>query len=85
MVVSLILGTLIERLSDPLVIVGMVLCAIGVAVAILARRIAGAVRKTDDVAGDDAIMIAIKVIGLLVLIGGAITMVFKDIAGVIGF
>lgn len=76
--VSLLLAqTLIERLSQVNVIIGIILCAIGIALACLARRIACASRKTDKIANDDAIMIAIKVIGLLLIVGALVVMVIQ--------
>lgn len=77
MIYGLLAQTLIERLSQPNVIIGIVLCAIGIALACLARRIACASRKTNEVANSDSIMISVKIIGLIFIVAALVVMVIK--------
>ena len=49
------------------VIVALVLCVVAVSLAILARRIARVVRKTNDIKDNDHTMLTIKVIAVILL------------------
>jgi len=77
MIYGLLAQTLIERLTQTNVIIGIVICAIGIALACLARRIACASRKTNEVANDDSIMISIKIIGLIFIVVALVVMVIQ--------
>ena len=52
-------------LNQPHVIVGIGLAMIGIAVAMLAKRIARTIRKTNELAEDDKIVLALKTVGLV--------------------
>ncbi len=77
MTTALLLVSLVERLSQANVIIGIVLCAIGIAVAFLARRIACAARKADKVPNDDTILITTKVIGLIFIVVALVVMIIQ--------
>ncbi len=77
MTTALLLVSLAERLSQANVIIGIVLCAIGIAIAILARRIACAARKTSNVPNDDTIMVTTKVIGLIFIVVALVVMIIQ--------
>ena len=54
------------------VIFGLALAIIGVATWLLAKSIATAVRKTDQIKHNDQVLIGCKVVGLIVLLIGMI-------------
>lgn len=60
-------NNLIQRLSIPAIIVAIVFASLGVAFAVIARRVAVAVRKTDDIDEKDPVMIGFKAAGLACL------------------
>ena len=62
--------SLVEYLSDPLIIIGLVLLAIGFATVILAKRITRVARQSNEIESDDGIYITIRVIGIIVLVIG---------------
>lgn len=61
---------LIEYLSDPLIIIGLILLAIGFATVILARRITRVARQSNEIENNDTIFVTIRVIGIIVLVVG---------------
>ena len=69
---SLLGVSFIEFLNQPLIIVGLILLAFGIAMAILAKRITRVARQSDDVDPNDRIYSAFKIIGLLLIIAGFI-------------
>lgn len=69
--------TLIEYLQRPNVILSVMLAVFGVAFALLAKRITRAIRKTKDVRDDDAILVVLKIIGLMLILVGLILMVVE--------
>lgn len=60
----------IEFLNQPLIIVGLILLAFGIATAILAKRITRVARQSDEVDPNDRVYTAFKVIGLLLITAG---------------
>lgn len=66
----MLLDTLVEFLSTGYRIVGLVLAALGLAVALLAKRITKAIRKSDTVASDDKIYIGLLAFSLCLLLAG---------------
>ena len=75
--IAFLMVPLLERLSQVNVIIGIVLAAMGIAIAILARRIACAARKTNKVPNDDSIMIATRVIGLIFIVVALVVMIIQ--------
>lgn len=64
-VLTNIFKTVTKRLQLPNVLAGMIFAMVGLAITILARRIARAVRKTNNIGDNDKLMISLKVIGLV--------------------
>lgn len=68
-----ILGiTFKEFIQKGNVIVGLVLAILGVACWLLSRNIAVAVRKTNAIKPNDAVLIGCKVVGLVMLLVGMV-------------
>lgn len=61
-----------EWFAKPEAVVGVVLAAVGLAMALIARRITVAVRGTKDIKNDDKVFLSIKVFGLIVILVGLI-------------
>lgn len=61
---------LIDYLSDPLIIIGLILLAIGFATVILAKRITRVARQSNEIESNDAIYVTLCVIGIIVLVVG---------------
>lgn len=61
-----------EWFSNPMAVVGVVLAAVGLAMALIARRVTVAVRGTRDIKSDDKVFLSIKVFGLIVILVGLI-------------
>ena len=74
----MLLEGFINVLKDPIYIVSIILAAVGIACALIAKRVTKLVRKTDNVDPSDKLLLLIKVIGLgliliallLLIIGG---------------
>lgn len=62
--------------SMPQVWVAMVLCVLGIAMVVLARRITRVAKKTNYVADNDKTMITLKCIGIVCLFVCIIILVF---------
>ena len=75
---NLILGTntLIDFLSQELVIVGICLAAVGVAFALLAKRIAIVVRKSSEIQPTDTVMLGFKAFGLVCIVVALLLIIF---------
>jgi len=75
---NLILGTntLIDFLSQELVIVGICLAAVGVAFALLAKRIARVVRKSSEIQPTDTVMLGFKAFGLVCIVVALLLIIF---------
>lgn len=61
---------LVEYLSSPLIILGLILLSIGFATIILARRITRVARQSNDIENDDGIFVTLRVIGILITVAG---------------
>ncbi len=64
--------TLVQFLSEPLVIVGLVLVVLGIALVALSARITRAVRHSNEIKSDDKVNMALKLAGLLLILAGLI-------------
>lgn len=71
----LLANTLLDFLSIDLVIVGVVLAALGFAFALLAKRIAKAVRKSSEIDPNDKVMLIFKALGLVCIVIALILMI----------
>jgi xanthine/uracil permease len=67
----------VRHMKMPSVIVALVLTVIGISLTILAKRIAKAVRKTDDIADNDSVMISLKVVAIVCLLISILILVFR--------
>ena len=70
---------LIRRLQMPSVIVALAFAIVGVALAVLARRIARVARKSNDIQENDSILISLKAIGLVFLFVSILIIVFRGV------
>lgn len=68
---------LMTRLHQVNVIVGIVLAAVGIALALLARRITRAIKKGQEVTDDNKLFITFKAIGLILVIAGLVCTVVQ--------
>ncbi len=59
-----------EFINQPLIIVGLILLAFGIAIAVLAKRITRVARQDDVVDPNDRVYTAFKIIGLLLITAG---------------
>ncbi len=63
-------------LRDPIYILAIVFASVGIACALLAKRITKLVRKTEEVKPDDKVLLGMKIAGLaLILIGFVLLMI----------
>lgn len=69
----------VRRIQIPAVIVALAFAIIGVALAILARRIARVARKTNDISDSDSVLITVKAIGLVFLFISVLIVVFRGV------
>jgi hypothetical protein len=59
-----------EFMSQPAVVMGLMLLSIGIACAVLAKRIATFVCKTEDISPDNKVFVATKIVGLVLILVG---------------
>lgn len=69
----------LRRIQIPAIIVALAFAIVGVALAVLARRIARVARKSDEIADNDAILISLKVVGLVFLFVAVLIIVFRGV------
>lgn len=68
----------VERIQIPAIIVALVFAIVGVSFAVLGRRIARVIRKTDDIKDTDNILITFKTIGLVCLFVSVLIIIFRS-------
>lgn len=71
--------SLITMLSNPAVITSIILLTMGLVLSILSLRITMSVRKTDEVSGDDKLLLTLKTLGLLFIIMGLLFVIYGSI------
>ena len=59
-----------DFLNQPLVIIGLILLAFGIATVVLAKRMTRVARQQNEVDPDDKICTTFKVVGLLLILAG---------------
>lgn len=64
----MLLEKLGKVLSDPIYIVAIVFAAVGIALALIAKRVTMLVRKTKEVKPDDKLLIMLKIAGLALIL-----------------
>ena len=69
------MNTLMDLLQTENIVLGIVLAAIGFAFALLAKRIAKAVKKTSDIEPTDNVMLIFKAFGLVCIVVALVLMV----------
>jgi hypothetical protein len=69
----------VRRIQMPSIIIALAFAIVGVALAVLARRIARAVRKSNDIADNDGVLISLKAIGLVFLFVSVLIIVFRGV------
>lgn len=72
---ALLNNTLMDLIQTDNVIIGIVLAAVGFAFALLAKRIAKAVRKSSEVEPTDSVMLIFKAFGLVCIVVALVLMV----------
>ena len=60
-------NSLLSFLSNPFIIVALILLIIGISMALLASKITATVRKTNQVAKNDKLLIILKTIGTIII------------------
>lgn len=67
----------VMRIQMPAVIVAVVLAAVGLGLALVARKVAEVCRKTKEIEDNDSIMVTFKVVGMLLLFVAVMIIVFR--------
>lgn len=68
----------VNRIQIPAIIVALVFAIVGVSFAVLGRRIARVIRKTDDIKDTDSILITFKAVGLVCLFVSVLIIIFRS-------
>lgn len=66
---------LLTRLNQINVIIGIILAVVGLSIVFLAKRLARACKKTDNIADNDKLYVTLKMVGLVLVIAGLIVQV----------
>lgn len=69
----------VRRIQMPAIIIALVFAIVGVSLAVLGRRVARAVRKSNDISDNDSVLIAFKAIGLVCLFISVLIVVFRGV------
>lgn len=69
----------VRRIQMPSIIIALAFAIVGVSLAVLARRIARAVRKSNDIADNDGVLISLKAVGLVFLFVSVLIIVFRGV------
>ena len=69
----------VRRLQMPSIIIALVFAVIGVSLAVLGRRVARMVRRTNDIKDNDSVLITFKAIGLVCLFISVLIVVFRGV------
>ncbi|MCI5497229.1 MAG: hypothetical protein MR412_01395 [Firmicutes bacterium] len=69
----------VRRMQMPSIIVALVFAIIGVSLAVLGRRVARMVRKSNNIEDNDSVLITFKAIGLVCLFISVLIVVFRGI------
>ena len=64
--------SLLDYINSPLIIVGLILLAFGLALVVLAKRIARVSAQKNEIDNDDKIYVAFKIAGILLMLAGFI-------------
>ena len=72
----MLLESFANVISDPVYIMSIILAALGVAVALISKRITKLVRKTSEVKPDDKLYLILKLTGLTLILVGFVLLTF---------
>ncbi|MEG1500165.1 MAG: hypothetical protein RR400_03790 [Clostridia bacterium] len=67
----------LDRMSQPNVIIGIVLAAVGLALTLLAKRITRVIRKEQKIDEGDRVYLALKAFSLVMILVALIVMIVK--------
>lgn len=70
MTLGLLLESFEQVITDPIYIASIIFAALGIACALIAKRITKAVRKTDNVDPKDKVYLMLKIAGLAMILAG---------------
>lgn len=77
---NMLLETLGSVLSNPLYIVAIIFGSLGLACALIAKKVTKLIRKTEEVKPDDKLLLMIKLAGLALILLGFILLVIGGVA-----
>lgn len=66
---------LLTRLSQANVIIGIILCAIGLGLVLLSRKFIGVMRKGEEVKDDDHAFLVMRAVGLALIVAALLVMI----------
>ena len=69
----------VRRIQMPAIIVALVFAVVGVSCAVLGRRVARVVRKSNEINDNDSVLITFKAIGLVCLFISVLIVVFRGV------
>ncbi len=69
----------VRRIQMPAIIVALVFAIIGVSLAVLGRRVARVVRKSNEIEDNDPVLISFKAVGLVFLFISVLIVVFRGV------
>lgn len=70
-------NNILQRLTQPNVLTGIILLVIGVLAALLAKKITKLIRKSDKIEPNDRIFLVIKAFALVVILAALIVMIIE--------
>lgn len=68
---------ILQRLTQPNVLTGIILLVIGMISALLAKKITKIIRRSDKVESDDRVLLTIKAFALVVILASLIVMIIE--------
>ncbi len=69
----------IKRIQMPSIIIALVFAILGISFAVLGRRVARVVRKSNEISDTDSVLITFKAIGLVFLFISVLIVVFRGV------
>ena len=72
---DMLLESFEKVLSNPIYIIAIILASLGMACALIAKKVTGLVRKTKDVKPDDKLLLYIKITGLGMILVACVLLV----------
>ncbi|HAJ77815.1 MAG TPA: hypothetical protein DCO89_01950 [Clostridiales bacterium] len=75
----MLLESFLSVISNPLYIVAIIFASLGIACALIAKKVTKVVRKTEEVKPDDKLLLVLKLAGLALILFGFILLVIGGI------